>query len=147
MEVILKQDMPGIGYKYDTVKVKAGYGRNFLIPKGIAILANNSNRKMIDENIRQASHKAEKLKNDAQAIADKIQELNIEIGAKTGESGKIFGAVTSLQLADVLTENGFDIDRRRINFQSEIKTVGDYVATVELHREIKAEVNFKVVAV
>lgn len=139
--------MPGIGYKYDTVKVKAGYGRNFLIPKGIAILANNSNRKMIDENIRQASHKAEKLKNDAQAIADKIQELNIEIGAKTGESGKIFGAVTSLQLADVLTENGFDIDRRRINFQSEIKTVGDYVATVELHREIKAEVNFKVVAV
>lgn len=147
MEVILKQDMPGIGYKYDTVKVKAGYGRNFLIPKGIAILANNSNRKMIDENIRQASHKAEKMKNDALAIAEKIQALNIEIGAKTGESGKIFGAVTSLQLADVLTENGFDIDRRRINFQSEIKTVGDYVAIVELHREIKAEVNFKVVAV
>lgn len=139
--------MPGIGYKYDTVKVKAGYGRNFLIPKGIAILANNSNRKMIDENIRQASHKAEKMKNDALAIAEKIQALNIEIGAKTGESGKIFGAVTSLQLADVLTENGFDIDRRRINFQSEIKTVGDYVAIVELHREIKAEVNFKVVAV
>jgi large subunit ribosomal protein L9 len=147
MEVILKQDMPGIGYKYDTVKVKAGYGRNFLIPKGIAILANNSNRKMIDENIRQASHKAEKMKNDALAIAEKIQALNIEIGAKTGESGKIFGAVTSLQLADVLTENGFDIDRRRINFQSEIKTVGDYVATIELHREIKAEINFKVVAV
>ena len=147
MEVILKQDMPGIGYKYDTVKVKAGYGRNFLIPKGIAILANNSNRKMIDENIRQASHKAEKMKNDALAIAEKIQALNIEIGAKTGESGKIFGAVTSLQLADVLTENGFDIDRRRINFQSEIKTVGDYVATIELHREIKAEINFKVIAV
>ncbi|RLD24583.1 MAG: 50S ribosomal protein L9 [Bacteroidetes bacterium] len=147
MEVILKQDMPGIGYKYDTVKVKAGYGRNFLIPKGIAILANNSNRKMIDENIRQASHKAEKLKNDALAIAEKIQALNIEIGAKTGESGKIFGAVTTLQLSDVLTENGFDIDRRRINFATDIKTVGDYVATVELHREIKAEINFKVVAV
>ena len=147
MEVILKQDMPGIGYKYDTVKVKAGYGRNYLIPQGIAILANNSNRKMIDENIRQAAHKAEKMKNDALAIAEKIQALNIEIGAKTGESGKIFGAVTSLQMADVLTENGFDIDRRRINFQTEIKTVGDYVAIVELHREIKAEVNFKVVAV
>lgn len=146
MEVILKRDMPGIGYKYDTVKVKAGYGRNFLIPKGIAILANNSNRKMIDENIRQASHKAEKLKNDALAIAEKIQALNIEIGAKTGESGKIFGAVTTLQMSDVLTANGFEIDRRRINFTSEIKTVGDYVATIELHREIKAEINFKVVA-
>ena len=146
MEVILKRDMPGLGYKYDTVRVKAGYGRNHLIPQGIAILANNSNRKMIDENIRQVSHKAEKLKNDALAIAEKIQALNIEIGAKTGESGKIFGAVTTLQMSDVLTENGFDIDRRRINFATEIKTVGDYVATVELHREIKAEINFKVVA-
>jgi large subunit ribosomal protein L9 len=146
MEVILKQDMPGIGYKYDTVKVKAGYGRNFLIPKGIAILANNSNRKMIDENIRQAAHKAEKLKNDALTIAEKIQSLEISIGAKTGESGKIFGAVTSLQMADVLSENGFDIDRRRINFTTEIKTIGDYVAIIELHREVKAEINFKVVA-
>jgi len=146
MEVILKQDMPGIGYKYDTVKVKAGYGRNFLIPKGIAILANNSNRKMIDENIRQAAHKAEKLKNDALTIAEKIQSLEISIGAKTGESGKIFGAVTSLQMADVLSENGFDIDRRRINFTTEIKTIGDYVAIIELHREVKAEINFKVIA-
>lgn len=147
MEVILKQDMPGLGYKYDTVKVKAGYGRNYLIPKGVAILANNSNRKMIDENIRQAAHKAEKLKNDALAIAEKIQALNIELGAKTGESGKIFGAVTSLQMADALSSNGFDIDRRRISFTSDIKTVGDYVAMVELHREVKVEVNFKVVAV
>ncbi len=146
MEVILKQDMPGLGYKYDTVKVKAGYGRNYLIPKGIAILANNSNRKMIDENIRQAAHKAEKLKNDALAIAEKIQALNIEIGAKTGESGKIFGAVTSLQMAEVLSANGFDIDRRRISFKGDIKSVGEYVAEVELHREVKAEINFKVVA-
>jgi large subunit ribosomal protein L9 len=146
MEVILKQDMPGIGYKYDTVKVKAGYGRNYLIPQGIAILANNSNRKMIDENIRQAAHKAEKMKNDALAIAEKMQALNIEIGAKTGESGKIFGAVTSLQMADVLSSNGFDIDRRRIKFNTEIKTVGDYVASVELHREVTAELEFKVVA-
>lgn len=146
MEVILKQDMPGIGYKYDTVKVKAGYGRNYLIPQGIAILANNSNRKMIDENIRQAAHKAEKMKNDALSIAEKMQALNIEIGAKTGESGKIFGAVTSLQMAEVLSSNGFDIDRRRIKFNTEIKTVGDYVASVELHREVKAELEFKVVA-
>jgi large subunit ribosomal protein L9 len=146
MEVILKQDMPGLGYKYDTVKVKAGYGRNHLIPQGVAILANNSNRKMIDENIRQAAHKAEKMKNDALAIAEKIQALNIEIGAKTGESGKIFGAVTSLQLADVLSSNGFDIDRRRIKFKSDIKTIGDYEADIELHREVKAEIKFKVIA-
>ncbi len=146
MEVILKKDMPGIGYKYDTVKVKAGYGRNFLIPKGIAIIANNSNRKMIDENIRQAGHKAEKLKNDALAIAEKIQALTLEIGAKTGESGKIFGAVTPLQMADLLSTNGFDIDRRRITFTSDIKSLGDYVAIVELHKEVKADVNFKVVA-
>jgi large subunit ribosomal protein L9 len=146
MEVILKQDMPGLGYKYDTVKVKAGYGRNYLIPQGIAILANNANRKMIDENIRQAAHKAEKLKNDALAIAEKIEALNIEIGAKTGESGKIFGAVTLLQMADVLSSNGFDIDKRRIKFKTDIKTVGEYEAEVELHREVKAELKFKVVA-
>jgi len=146
MEVILKQDMPGLGYKYDTVKVKPGYGRNYLIPRGIAILANNSNRKMIDENIRQAAHKAEKLKNDALEIAEKIEALAIEIGAKTGESGKIFGAVTTLQISDALTANGFDVDRRRISFNGEIKTVGDYEASVELHKEVKANLKFKVVA-
>jgi len=146
MEVILKQDMPGVGYKYDTVKVKPGYGRNFLIPRGMAILANNSNRKMIDENIRQAAHKAEKLKSDALELAEKIQALTIEIGAKAGESGKIFGAVTSLQIAEVLSANGFDIDRRRISFNGEIKSVGEYEATVELHKEVKAEITFKVIA-
>jgi len=146
MEVILKQDMPGLGYKYDTVNVKPGYGRNFLIPRGIAILANNSNRKMIDENIRQAAHKAEKLKSDALAIAEKIEALAIEIGAKTGESGKIFGAVTTLQIAEALTSNGFDVDRRRISFNGDIKTVGDYEAAVELHKEVKANLKFKVVA-
>lgn len=146
MEVILKQDMPGLGYKYDTVKVKPGYGRNFLIPRGIAILANNSNRKMIDENIRQASHKAEKLKNDALAISEKIQALSIEIGAKTGESGKIFGAVTTLQIADALTAEGFDVDRRRISIIGDVKAVGEYDATVELHKEVVTEIKFKVVA-
>ena len=146
MEVILKKDMPGLGYKYDTVKVKAGYGRNYLIPQGIAILANNSNRKMIDENIRQAAHKAEKLKNDALETAEKIQALEIEIGTKAGESGKIFGAVTSLQISDVLSANGFEVDRRRISFKTEIKTLGEYVAMIELHREVVAELNFKVVA-
>ncbi len=146
MEVILKQDMPGLGYKYDTVKVKPGYGRNYLIPRGIAILANNSNRKMIDENIRQAAHKAEKLKNDALAVAEKIEALSIEIGAKTGESGKIFGAVTTLQMADALAAEGFDVDRRRISFRGDIKSVGEYEASIELHKEVNAEIKFKVVA-
>ena len=146
MEVILKQDIPVLGYKYDTVSVKAGYGRNYLIPQGFAILSNTSNKKMIDENIRQASHKAEKLKNDALEIAEKLNGLSINIGTKAGESGKIFGAVTTLQFADVLKSNGFDIDRRRIKFVGDIKTVGDFKANVELHRDVIAELEFKVVA-
>ena len=112
MEIILKKDMPGLGYKYDTVTVKAGYGRNYLIPQGVAIISNASNKKMIDENIRQASHKAEKLKNDALEIAEGLKALTIAIGAKAGESGKIFGAVTTLQFAEFLKSQGFDIDRR-----------------------------------
>jgi large subunit ribosomal protein L9 len=146
MEVILKKDIPGLGYKYDTVSVKAGYGRNFLIPQGIAILSNSSNKKMMDENIRQMSHKAEKLKNDALELAEKLQALSISIGAKAGESGKIFGAVTTLQFAEVLKNSGFDIDRRRIKFIGDVKTVGDYKANIELHRDVTAEIDFKVVA-
>ncbi|VAW25766.1 LSU ribosomal protein L9p [hydrothermal vent metagenome] len=146
MEVILKLDIPGIGYKYDTVTVKPGYGRNFLIPQGQAILANKSNRKMIDENIRQAAHKAEKMKNDAQELANGLEALTIKIGTKAGENGKIFGAVTSNQVAEIFKTNGFDVDRRRISFKGEIKTVGEYEATVDLHREVKAMINFSVVA-
>ena len=146
MEIILKLDIPGLGYKYDTVKVKPGYGRNFLIPQGQAIIANKSNRKMIDENIRQASHKAEKMKNDAQTLANGLEALTIKIGTKAGENGKIFGAVTSNQVAEIFKTNGFDVDRRRISFKGEIKTTGEYEATVDLHREVKAVINFSVVA-
>ncbi len=146
MEVILKLDIPGLGYKYDTVNVKPGYGRNFLIPQGQAILANKSNRKMIDENIRQAAHKAEKMKNDAQELANGLEALTIKIGTKAGENGKIFGAVTSNQLAEIFKTNGFDVDRRRVSFKGEIKTIGEYEATVDLHREVKATINFSVVA-
>lgn len=146
MDIILKLDIPGLGYKYDTVTVKPGYGRNFLIPQGQAIIANKSNRKMIDENIRQASHKAEKMKNDAQTLANGLEALTIKIGTKAGENGKIFGAVTSNQVAEIFKTNGFDVDRRRISFKSEIKTVGEYEAIVDLHREVKANINFSVVA-
>lgn len=146
MEVILTQDITGLGYKNDTVKVKPGYGRNYLIPRGLAIIANTSNQAMIDENIRQAAHKAEKVKKDAEAVAENIGDLTLELGAKVGESGKIFGAITTLQLSDALREKGFDIDRKKISFNQDIKEVGDYVAILDLHKEVKKEVPFKVVA-
>lgn len=146
MEIILKQDIPGLGYKYDTVSVKPGYGRNFLIPQGFAILANTSNRKMMEENIKQAAHKAEKLKADAEELAAKLQALTVKIGTKAGENGKIFGAVTSNQLAEIFKESGFDVDRRRISFKGDIKTVGEYEAVIDLHREVKPSINVTVVA-
>jgi len=146
MEIILKQDISGLGYKYDTVSVKPGYGRNFLIPQGIAIIANKSNRKMINENIRQAAHKAEKMKNDAQDLANGLEALTIKIGTKAGENGKIFGAVTSNQLVEIFKTNGFDVDRRRVSFKTEIKNIGEYEAVVDLHREVKAAINFSVIA-
>ena len=146
MEVILTQNIQGLGYKNDTVKVKAGYGRNYLIPQGFAILANTSNRKMIDENIKQAAHKAEKVKNDAMALAEKIGDLVLKAGAKVGESGKIFGAVTTLQISDLLAEKGFEIDRKQISFPVQPKEVGEYVALLDLHKEVKHEVKFEVVS-
>lgn len=145
MEIILKEDVKGLGYKNDTVTVKPGYGRNFLIPQGMAIIASTSNRKMIAENIRQAAHKAEKLKNDAQAIADKIGDMVLEIKTKAGESGKIFGAITALQVADVLKEKGFDIDRKKISLNS-IKELGEHKAVIDLHKEVHHEISLNVVA-
>lgn len=146
MEVILTQDVAGIGFKNDTVKVKAGFGRNYLIPRGYAIIANKNNRKKTDEDIRQAAHKAEKIKKDAEELAESIGDLTIEVGAKVGESGKIFGAVTTLQIADALKARGFDVDRKKIAFNSEVKAVGDYTVTLNLHKEVKKVVNFKVIA-
>lgn len=146
MEIILKQDVQGLGYKNDIVKVKSGYGRNYLIPNGVAIIANKANRAMIEENIRQAAHKAEKLKQDAQALAEKIGDLTIEIGTKAGESGKIFGAITVLQIADVLKSKGFDIDRKKVILKDNPKQLGTYTVTLDLHKEVKKEIKMNVVA-
>jgi large subunit ribosomal protein L9 len=146
MEVILKQDVTGLGYKNDTVKVKPGYGRNFLIPSGVAIIANESNKRLIAENVRQAAHKAAKVKQDAEALAAKIGELTIEIGTKAGESGKIFGAVTAVQVADALKAKGFDVDRKKIHFKEQPKQLGTYTATLDLHKEVKHVVSVNVVA-
>lgn len=146
MDVILKQDIKGLGYKNDTVSVKPGYGRNYLIPQGFAIIANNSNRKHIDENIRQAAHKADKLRKDAEDLAKKIGDLTIELKTKAGESGKIFGSITANQVAEALRDRGYDIDRRKISFNQDIKELGDYTASLDLHRDIQHEIGIKVVA-
>ncbi len=146
MEVILTQDIQGLGYKNDTVTVKPGYGRNYLIPQGFAVIASEANKKKFAENIKQAAHKAEKLKKDAEDLAAKIGDLILEIGAKAGESGKIFGAVTTLQLSDALKDKGFEIDRKKISFNQNIKALGEYSAILDLHREVKHEIGVHVIA-
>jgi len=142
----LKQDVTGLGYKNDTVKVKPGYGRNFLIPSGVAIIANESNKRLIAENVRQAAHKAAKVKQDAEALAARIGEITVEIGTKAGESGKIFGAVTAVQVADILKAKGFDVDRKKIHFKEQPKQLGSYTATLDLHKEVKHVITVNVVA-
>lgn len=146
MEVILKQDVTGLGYKNDTVKVRPGYGRNYLIPNGVAILANEGNKKLTAENIRQAAHKAAKVKQDAEALAAKIGDITIEIGTKAGETGKIFGAVTAIQVADALKAKGFDVDRKKVSFKEQPKQLGTYTALLDLHKEVKHTINVNVVA-
>ncbi len=146
MEIILKEDVKGLGYKNDVVKVKPGYGRNFLIPQGMGIVANQSNLKRIEENVRQAAHKAEKVKNDALELASKIGDLTLVIKTKAGESGKIFGAVTALQVSDALKENGFEIERKRITLSTNIKELGDYKVTLDLHKEVHHTLALKVVS-
>ena len=146
MEVILTQDVTGLGYKNDTVKVKPGYGRNYLIPNGVALIANESNKRRISEDIRQAAHKAAKLKQDAEAIAAKIGEMSVEIRTKAGETGKIFGAVTSLQISDALKAKGFDVDRKKISFKEQPKELGTYTALLDLHKEVKHNISVNVVA-
>ena len=146
MEIILKDDVKGLGYKNDIVEVKAGYGRNFLMPQGLAILADKTNRKIVAENVRQAAHKADKIRGDAQAVADQIGNMVLDIRTKVGENGKIFGRVTTLQLAEALKNRGVDVDRKRMSFDQEPSAVGDYTATVALHKEVKHTLNFRVVA-
>lgn len=146
MEVILTQDINGLGYKNDTVDVKPGYGRNYLIPQGFAIIANKSNAKMIEENIRQAAHKAEKVKKDAEELANNIGDLTLTIATKAGESGKIFGAVTTIQIAEALKAKGFDVDRKKIGIQGDIKQLGEYKAILDLHKEVQKEISLSVVA-
>ena len=147
MEVILKQDIPNLGYKDDIVKVKNGYGRNYLIPQGMAILATETSRKVLAENKRQKAFKEEKIKSEAETRAKALDKVQLKIGAKAGTSGKIFGSVNALQISQALKEQyNYDIDRKMIHVDGEsIKELGNYKATVRLHKEVSVEIEFEVV--
>lgn len=147
MNIILKQDVDMLGSKFDVVTVKDGYARNFLIPQGLAVAATPSNIKVNDEVIRQQAHKATKAKEAATAIADKLEGLSLKLGAKAGESGKIFGSVNSIQLADAIQAAGYDVERKQISLADDtIKELGAYECTVKLHKDVVVTVKFEVVA-
>lgn len=146
MEIILKEDIEKLGFKDDVVTVKPGYARNFLIPQGMAIVATPSQKKMLSENLKQRAHKEEKVKAEAEKMAEELSKKTIKIGAKVGENGKIFGSVNTIQLADAIEAAGFVIDRKRITIKNEpIKQIGVYEAEVVLHKEITKTINFEVV--
>lgn len=147
MEIILLQDVHKLGQKDDLVHVKNGYGRNYLIPRGYAVAATPSAKKMHTENLKQKAHKEEKIKTEAQELADKMAGLKIVVGAKTSSSGKIFGSVNTIQIAEALKEKGFDIDRKTISLpDDQIKEIGNYKATIKLHRDVKVELDFEIIA-
>ncbi len=145
MQVILIQNVANLGFKDDVVKVKDGYGRNYLIPNRLAVIANESNLKVLAENQKQRAHKLEKIKNDAIALAEQLGAAALTITAKSSEAGKIFGAITSIQIAEALEAQGIIVDRRTISVEP-IKELGEYTATAKLHKEVSAEIKFTVVA-
>lgn len=147
MEIILTQDIERLGSKDDVVKVKDGFARNYLIPQKKAIVATSTAKKVLAENIKQRAHKEAKLKNEALAIAEKLANKKISIGAKTSSLGKIFGSVNTIQLAEAINKKGFEIDRKQILLpEDHIKEVGTYSAKVKLHKEVIIEIEFEVVA-
>ena len=146
MEIILKEDVTNLGYKGDILKVKNGYGRNFLIPTKKAILATESAKKMLAEDLKQRAHKLDRIKNEAVELAEKLKDLVLNVGAKTSTTGKIFGAVGPIQIADAFEKAGFAVDRKVIVLKDTIKEIGSYHATLKLHKEVTVEVAFEVIA-
>lgn len=147
MEVILKANIEKLGAKDEIVKVKPGYARNFLIPRGYAIAATESAKKVLAENLKQRAHKETKILAEAQSTAEKLASLAIKIGTKASETGKIFGSVNTIQLSEALAKEGFNIDRKSISISEEhIKMLGAYEAKIKLHKEVSAVVKFEVVA-
>ena len=147
MEVILKEDVANLGYKDDIVHVKDGYGRNFLIPQGKAVIASESARKVLAEVLKQRAHKIAKIKEEAEALAQKMKGVSLTIGAKTSSTGTIFGSVTNIQIAEELAKLGFEVDRKIIRIKEDaVKEIGSYNATVRLHKEVSVEIPFEVVS-
>ena len=146
MKLILKEDVSGLGYKDDVVTVKDGYGRNYLIPTGKAVVASNSALKVLAENQRQRAHKLAKLKADAEATAKSLEGVSLTIGAKTSSTGTIFGSVNAIQISEALEKLGLTVDRKLIEIKQPVKEVGEYVATIKLHKEVTVEIPFEVVA-
>ena len=147
MEVILKNDVKNLGYKDDVVNVKPGYGRNFLLPKGLAVMATSSTKKMQAETVKQRAFKEQKIKAAAEKTAAALKDMTVKVGAKAGESGKIFGSITTVQLADAIKKLGYEVDRKNISINEEgIKNLGSYTAEVRFHKEVTGNVTFEVVA-
>ncbi len=145
MEIILKEDVVNLGYKNDIVTVKSGYGRNYLIPTGKAVIASPAAKKMLAEELKQRAHKLEKIKKDAEAIAEQLKEVSLTIATKVSATGTIFGSVSNIQIAEELAKLGHNVDRKII-FVKGVKEVGSYTATVKLHKEVSVEIPFEVVA-
>lgn len=147
MDIILLEDIDNLGYKDEIITVKNGYGRNYLIPQKKAILANSSTRKALEEKLRQQEQKYQKMLEEFNAQAKKIENSSVKVGAKVGTSGKIFGSVTTIQVADAIQQaSSIAVDRKKIKIPSEIKKLGEYEAEVELHRDVKVTVSFEVIA-
>lgn len=147
MDIILTQDIASLGYKNEIVKVKDGYGRNYLIPQGLAVLATESAKKVLAENLKQRAHKEEKVKNEAIELKTKLADVKINIGAKTSSTGKIFGSVNNIQIAEALQKEGYQIERKNILVKGDsIKEVGDYTAKIKLHKEVEFDLPFVVVS-
>lgn len=146
MEIILKKDVEKVGYKGDLVTVKNGFGRNYLIPKGMAKLATSSEKKMHEETLRQRAFKEDKIKAEAQKAADALKGMAVKVGVKVGDQGKIFGSVGNIQLAEALQKLGHAIAKSSITLKVDtIKEVGTYEADIEFHRDIKETISFEVV--
>lgn len=147
MELILKQDVQDLGFKDDVVTVKNGYGRNFLIPQGLAALATPSAKKVLEENLRQRAHKEKKIIDAAQKIADALKDLEIKIPAKTGAGDKLFGSVNNIDLAAAIDKAGHSIDKKFISIKGgTVKRTGPYNADIRLHRDVIVEFPFEVIA-
>lgn len=146
MKIILKEDIANLGYKDDVVEVKSGYGRNYLIPQGKAIIASPGALKQLAETLKQRAHKLAKIKADAEAKAASLEGVVLTIAAKTSATGTIFGSVNNIQIADALAQLGHEVDRKTIYIKETVKEVGSYKATIKLHKEVSIEIPFEVVA-